>query len=878
VASFNADVILNTSVNQVSLNKAIRSISQVNNLVKQLKPVNLFAPGSGAGADKIKTGLEEILKISKQINAGQKGRGGLARTLAGANNQANAFLETLQNVNIQAKDGSSKAKIEQFAQAFVKAEKEAKEYEKTLNDIIRKAKGLQPQDVRDQEVRNRVALVKRLRQEKAEERRADQRAIRDGRKADRDRVKAARDRKREIKKIRLEEERIAKSSLKRIGAGAVGAGFPLLFGGGPGGVLGGLLGGVVGGQQFGFEASLGLSALGTQLDKVGASALNLARNLSNPSDLLEELSTQGFKVTQSIKDNVAALEEQGRVADAARIAQEKLAEKIGTEGVEAFKEFDRAATELQNSAATLSLTILTELSPAIVGFTNFVDTLVKSLTGPIEQRRFANENPAAFQQIQTQAATEIASRDDFGKNNYYDRLRYEARVTELVKERSKVTQDTVKIEENSSLQFIQNNNLAKQARERAKDAAKEELKFVQEMYRLEQQRANLAADRLQDTINFIRERTRAANEAEQTVIRNREAKNIGQEQIQRQMGEAGLTLFKQGEASLVAQARSDVNDIYDLLLKIEKTEIAREADRLRVIFTNAQVPAKTIETILANYTEVLEDAAEAANKLNKRMFKTDADIAAENLSFIEQQITIEKAITKEERKQAELELVLMRLRAANANLSVDQLADLENATRRLFDLQNQEVDSLAAKINTTLASAMENALIGTITAAIQGTEDLGEKLQALASDLLGTLGRIFINAGISGLAGPGGLFGANGLPGFRADGGPVTANQPYIIGERGPELFVPGNSGTVVSNESLSRYNGGNTAGGGGSRTIHFQSEIINNVEYVTASQAMAMSRAAADDGAKRGAAGGHAKTMNTLQNSRSSRSRIGMS
>jgi hypothetical protein len=31
-------------------------------------------------------------------------------------------------------------------------------------------------------------------------------------------------------------------------------------------------------------------------------------------------------------------------------------------------------------------------------------------------------------------------------------------------------------------------------------------------------------------------------------------------------------------------------------------------------------------------------------------------------------------------------------------------------------------------------------------------------------------------------------------------GGPVSSNQPYIVGERGPELFVPGVSGSVVSN------------------------------------------------------------------------------
>lgn len=35
---------------------------------------------------------------------------------------------------------------------------------------------------------------------------------------------------------------------------------------------------------------------------------------------------------------------------------------------------------------------------------------------------------------------------------------------------------------------------------------------------------------------------------------------------------------------------------------------------------------------------------------------------------------------------------------------------------------------------------------------------------------------------------------------FRADGGPVTAGMPYIVGERGPEMFVPSQSGDIVPN------------------------------------------------------------------------------
>ncbi len=41
------------------------------------------------------------------------------------------------------------------------------------------------------------------------------------------------------------------------------------------------------------------------------------------------------------------------------------------------------------------------------------------------------------------------------------------------------------------------------------------------------------------------------------------------------------------------------------------------------------------------------------------------------------------------------------------------------------------------------------------------------------------------------------------LPGFRASGGPVSGGAPYIVGERGPELFVPTQSGNIVPNSAM---------------------------------------------------------------------------
>jgi len=39
-----------------------------------------------------------------------------------------------------------------------------------------------------------------------------------------------------------------------------------------------------------------------------------------------------------------------------------------------------------------------------------------------------------------------------------------------------------------------------------------------------------------------------------------------------------------------------------------------------------------------------------------------------------------------------------------------------------------------------------------------------------------------------------------GVMGFRANGGPVTSGFPYVVGERGPELFMPSASGKIIPN------------------------------------------------------------------------------
>ena len=88
---------------------------------------------------------------------------------------------------------------------------------------------------------------------------------------------------------------------------------------------------------------------------------------------------------------------------------------------------------------------------------------------------------------------------------------------------------------------------------------------------------------------------------------------------------------------------------------------------------------------------------------------------------------------------------------------------------------------------------------------------------AIIQPILGSLFGVTFGAGgaISGLTG-GGLL---GFIGGKANGGPVMKNKPYIVGERGPELFVPGQSGGIVPNEAL---------GMGGGTTVNYNIQAVD--------------------------------------------------
>ena len=122
----------------------------------------------------------------------------------------------------------------------------------------------------------------------------------------------------------------------------------------------------------------------------------------------------------------------------------------------------------------------------------------------------------------------------------------------------------------------------------------------------------------------------------------------------------------------------------------------------------------------------------------------------------------------------------------------DMAADLAKGLNDELDQTQQIINGLVNSIGTSLVSAFERVAFG------------AESFNDVLADTLRALSAVLLRAGLNVAAGGDGvgLFSIlNGtFGGFKASGGPVSAGTSYVVGEKGPELFVPNTSGSIVPN------------------------------------------------------------------------------
>jgi len=114
------------------------------------------------------------------------------------------------------------------------------------------------------------------------------------------------------------------------------------------------------------------------------------------------------------------------------------------------------------------------------------------------------------------------------------------------------------------------------------------------------------------------------------------------------------------------------------------------------------------------------------------------------------------------------------------------------------DAEAQRLDALKQK-QLEIAQAIQSQVVSAIESAIDGSKSLAESFSGLLKQLAMMIIKQKVIGNFASLGG-GGLLGL--IPGL-ANGGPARAGRPHIVGERGPELFVPKSSGTVVPNHAM---------------------------------------------------------------------------
>lgn len=128
------------------------------------------------------------------------------------------------------------------------------------------------------------------------------------------------------------------------------------------------------------------------------------------------------------------------------------------------------------------------------------------------------------------------------------------------------------------------------------------------------------------------------------------------------------------------------------------------------------------------------------------------------------------------------------------DISAPTIADRLNDS---FTKLQENLPTIQEQMDNLAKNTMKNMSDG-LMGVVKGTVKLKDAFRNMALDIISQMIQMFVIDKITG----GFLSFAKGITG-KAIGGPVQSGQPYMVGERGPEMFVPNQSGSIVPNKKM---------------------------------------------------------------------------
>ena len=256
-------------------------------------------------------------------------------------------------------------------------------------------------------------------------------------------------------------------------------------------------------------------------------------------------------------------------------------------------------------------------------------------------------------------------------------------------------------------------------------------------------------------------------------------------------------------------------------VKSKEAEEAQEAlDKRRELFTvreKERINLAKINSEQGAHVQTLEEEFALVNRVNELVKEGNEKGLAQKLAKNEQinkKATENIKIRQDEVKQELEKLNKIKIKNDEQKRTVDELKEkqkflteelgkqpgiLEDMNDKTKSLHS-EVDKVAEAFKELSVTIGEDIKEG-IKGLIKGTSTLSDLLNNVADKFLDVALNQALFGDILGSKGDkgGGLLGFLGF----ANGGRPPVNRPSIVGEKGPELFVPRSSGNIIPNNKL---------------------------------------------------------------------------
>ncbi len=718
---------------------------------------------------------------------------------------------------------------------------------------------------------------------------------------------------------------------------ALGAGFPLLFGGGAGSVIGSVLGSFVG---TGFGGQILGGALGQALDQ----ALVKIKDIGNAIKTLDfkTLTESGIRLSAEIQGQLELLTQVGDKLTAQKILSQEIANETGTlpgvteDVANSVNILSDSWRKVVNAVSSTVGIIGAPFAVALAAILEAVNAIFRLINGVFSLLGKGLKTIGEFvvQLVAGQGALDAI-------NNGLDRMNSglaeaNAQASQF---RATLNQSVVQsaIELQTTRQLTPGVTSADKVKNIQLQTQKElDLLFQEEIdarVKIRQENAKASTEIVQglikqnellyknraETIKINSDRQVAAEVQRNQVEQERKINQELEKQRRELERIAKLRVEQLNTAQqnyVLAEAELDVVSYED---PIRKAQAEYDKNRTQRMFKYAELLRKALSDeerafiVSTQYAEVLKEQVTNENTIleiqKKQTAELYAQLGASGILNADVQKRLEKAAGGN---------IPGLERIGIAGFDRGMNLDPNDKAAQKYDEMKRKLEELADPINMAekgaqaIGSAFSTAFQGIITGT-QSTQEalsnffkgVGEAFINMATEIIAQMVTMFafktllgiFGGGSTGLfsgAGPyalpsgGGFAGGFNMPSLMAEGGFVTGPTRAVIGEGGePEYVIPASK----MRTAMGRYaagargssvipSGGDGGTMGGTATmgattidVRYSVERINNVDYVTADQF----QAGMQEAAAKGAAEGQRQTLRRLQQSPSTRRRIGV-